>query len=396
MRIKNSEKNPERNTIIAYLIFPMKSFIKFIVFCLLAYAYVILYVILSAFFFLYIKIEPNTVLGLLKGSTISSLWNNPYIDILYGLLLVLLSVFLILFFNDKSANSSIEEDKITRIFKEYFIVPGYIVMAILCFMLFIGWAYLIWGGLALLLYLEFSIRFFLEHSLIWMLLALLPILAVFKIYLDKETVGYKPNILYNGWLIWYIYKKNQAYFNQLRWILRFLILILISLGTVIIILFRPNTIYLFENKICIWKQCHLYTDIKAINIDYSGYRMEVILKPFDTKLFIYFSRRDMFQTEICDKDESGAWCEIIHKPIVDINDRLTFVVQEDEKSGSDEDRISSEELSYFSEQKNFEKTLNAVISWKIEYPETLNQDWIMVLKLLKEKTNLYPKVTDSK
>jgi hypothetical protein len=35
-----------------------------------------------------------------------------------------------------------------------------------------------------------------------------------------------------------------------------------------------------------------------------------------------------------------------------------------------------------------------VISWKINYPKTLSQDWIVVLRALHEKTSLYPKVTN--
>lgn len=306
--------------------------------------------------------------------SINMLGHNPYLQVLWGIFLVLFSTIPVLLYNEKNINSSIEEDKITRIFKEYFILPGYFVMAIWCFMLFITWSSLILDGSALILYWQFNIKFFIEHNPVWILWALFSI----------------PWIA----LIAYLYNKNLPLLliikEKLKKSLIFLLILILS----VIFFIKPDKISFSKENLCIWSQCYLYSDIKAINIDHSGYWMEVILKSFDTKLPIFFSKWDIFRKEECDSDEWNSWCWLIHESIIDINDRLTFIVQEDEKSEGDEDRISSEELSYFSEQKNFEKTLNAVISWKIEYPETLNQDWIIVLRILNKKTNLYPKVTN--
>lgn len=362
----------------------MANFLKFLIFCLqgisLFYLNIKFWSQINDYLFHYIKLVDidYSLIGLYKDKiTINVLWHNPYIQVLWGLFLVFVSTLPIILYNEEYLNNlSLDKDKLSRIFKEYFLIPGYFVMAIWCFMLFMAWFPLILKGFALLLYLEFDIKFFIEHKLTWILWSLfsLPWIA----------------------LISYLYNKNLDLLLIIKEKIKKAMLFLLILIVGIIFLIKPDKIYLSKENLCIWNQCYLYSDIKAINIDHSGYEMEIILKSFDTKLPIFFSRWDMFKKEECDSDEYNSWCWIIHEPIIDINDRLTFIVREDESSEGDEDRISIEELSYFSEQKNFEKTLNAVISWKIEYPETLNQDWIIVLRILHKKTTLYPKVTNFK
>ncbi len=362
----------------------MANFLKFLVFCLLGIGLMYLNIKFGSqindYLFNYIKLIDidYSLLGLYRDKiTISILGHNSFIQVLWGLFLVLLSVLPILLYNEENLNnSSLHADKVSSIFKEYFLIPTYFVFAIWCFMLFVAGFPLILNGFVLLLYSEFDIKFFIEHNPIWIIWALfsLPWIA----------------------LIAYLYNTNLPLLliikEKLKKSVIFLLILLISL----IFLIKSDKIYFSKENLCIWNQCYLYSDIKAINIDHSGYEMEIILKSFDTKLPIFFSKWDLFRKEECDSDEWNSWCWLIHEPIIDINDRLTFIVQEDQKSEGDEDRISSEELSYLSEQKNFEKTLNAVVAWKVEYPETLNQDWIIVLRILHKKTNLYPKVINLK
>ncbi len=362
----------------------MAFFIKFIIFCLLGFALMYLnikfWAQINDYLFNYIKLVDidYSLIGLYREKiTISMFGHNPYIQLLWGLFLILFSTFPILLYKEDSINNySIDEDKISRIFKEYFLIPGYFVIAIWCFMLFLTWFSLILDGSALLLYLQFDIKFFIEHNPVWILWALFSV----------------PWIA----LIAYLYNKNLPLLLIVKEKLKNSIIFLLILVVGIIFLIKPDKISFSKENLCIWNQCYLYSDIKTININHSGYEMGIILKSFDTKLPIFFSKWDIFKKEECDSDEWNSWCWLIHEPIIDINDRLSFIVQEDEKNEGNEDRISNEELSYFSEQKNFEKTLNAVVSWKIEYPETLNQDWIIVLRILHKKTNLYPKVIGDK
>lgn len=359
----------------------MSNFLKFIIFCLLGFGLMYLNVRfwsqINDYLFNYIKLIDidYSLIGLYREKiTINMFGFNPYLQLLWGIFLVLFSTIPILLYNDQNNNSLIDEDKVSRAFKEYFLLPGYFVLIIWCFMIFLRWSSFILDGSALLLYTQFNIKFFIEHDPLWILWALFSI----------------PWIA----LIAYLYNKNQSLLLAIKERLKKSLIFLLILVIGIIFLIKPDKISFSKENLCIWKQCYLYSDIKTINLDHSGYEMEVILKSFDTKLPIYFSKGDIFRKEECDSDEWSSWCWLIHEPIIDINDRLTYIVQENKNGEGDEDRISSEELSYFSEQKNFEKTLNALISWKIEYPETLNQDWIIALRILHKKTNLYPKVTN--
>jgi hypothetical protein len=307
---------------------------------------------------------------------VNSLWSHIYLGVIWGLFLILISLLPLIFFKGKYLGESSQGDSTILIrFREYIIAPAFIVISISAVSLWLKWFTLLWYWLAILLYQDFNLKLFIEHNPAWI-----------------WTFFILPWII----LTWYLYNKNRTSLLNFKEKMKSYIFIILIFIIGIIFLTRPEQIYFNDKDICKGDQCYLYTDIKSINIDHSSYELEIILKSFNTWLPIILSKWDMFNQEECDSDEQNSWCWLIHKPILDINDRLTFIVQEDKKIEGDEERISSEELSYFSEQKNFEKTLNAVVSWKIKYPDSLSQDWILVLKLLNKKTALYPKVIQKK
>ena len=88
--------------------------------------------------------------------------------------------------------------------------------------------------------------------------------------------------------------------------------------------------------------------------------MQLIFKPFDTTIEFSVPQKDMLVSKMSDGDEEHVSSFLVHSPILNINDRISYVISEYESNLDDD--FTVEQISFFSEQKNFEKTLDAIIS----------------------------------
>lgn len=347
----------------------MENFIKTIMYILII---ILLFLIIPIFIQSFDILLPYIIIDdsyfwIWKSFTYNIIENNIYFQLLLWLIFILSSIYLILFLN-----IVFKSNKCSWQIKEYFIIPFSYILSFLWLIILILYVNNISSAIWILFYDLFNIELFwiINNIFLWILvlflLGLVTWVSIQLLFLNK--------------------KVNKFLFKNSNYVLFTIIVLIFSL-----FILKPNVIQLNESNICYWNDCYLYTDIKAINMDYSSYNIEIIFKPFNKKIPINFSRNDLTYSEECYWDENNTSCYKIHDPILNIDNKIKFIL--------------SMKYNLFVPEKlntknNYDKILYYIISkeniyWyeeSILYPGELSNDWNTILHLLYRKTNIIPNI----
>lgn len=329
--------------------------------------FLIWYEFINLFDFLFPYIINNDIKYYWNINIYNIFENNVYFQLLLWVIFILICIYLIIFFNKFYDPNENWKYKYSWKVREYLITPFSVILSLFGIFLVIFFISYISWAIAILFYELFKIEFLLYNNII-ILLCLIG-LIILSFNLNKKYY----NIIYN----------NSKY------ILFTIIVLIISL-----FILKPNTITLNENNICYWKICYLYSDINTIKMDYSSYNIEIVLNPFNLIIPISISKSDMNKEEYCDwwdDDFIGrGFCEEIHKPLLNINDRISYIL--DENNNRNEITISKKIF----EKKNYENTFNYIITerqinndwdYLLYYGDS---EWDFIVKHLYRKTNIVP------
>ncbi|NDK08458.1 hypothetical protein EOM39_04405 [Candidatus Gracilibacteria bacterium] len=348
----------------------MENFIKSIITILICVFFIYIGIFLYNIFDYYFVYIDTSSIKLLGGYYYNIFDNNIYFQILLGIIFIFIPLLIIGFFKNFAYVSIDGFYKYSWKVRNYIFDPLAISLGIIFFVIAYFFLYQFTIAIAILFYDIFNIRFFLDFHII-----LVFGLIVLFIFLGKLYGKYLDLLLkYNNYIIFFTI---------------FLITILFTI--------KSDKIIFNDENLCFNNECFLYSDIENINMDSSSYNIEIVLKSVNTKIPIKFSRNDMIAFSECDGDDDGhSYCNDIHEPILDINDRILYILKENDNHN---DTTVPGQLF---EQKNFEKTLYYIISEEsinrdeayIYYPDYLDDDWKLVLHNLYKKTNLIPKIVD--